>query len=139
MNGIVRKEFRIDDFPPPLSHYTDVVTHGNLAFLSGFLAVDSDGKVVGEGDVVTQARQVHEYMSKALDAVGSSFADVLKVTVYLRDISDRGAINSIRQEYFGDHRPASTLVEISSLAVPGALVEIEAVAAIAGGKHHCKR
>jgi len=58
------------------------------------------------------------------------FADVVKVTVYLTDIADRARINPVRQEVFGDARPASTLVEVSALAVPGAKLEIEAVALI---------
>ena len=59
---------------------------------------------------------------------GATFADVLKVTVYLTDISDRPLINPVRQEFFGSTRPASTLVQVSALAIPGAKVEIEAVA-----------
>ena len=59
---------------------------------------------------------------------GATFADVVKVTVYLTDIADRARINPVRQEIFGDARPASTLVEVSALAVPGAKIEIEAVA-----------
>ena len=63
-----------------------------------------------------------------LAAAGATFADVVKVTVYLTDIADRARINPVRQEIFGDVRPASTLVEVSALAVPGAKIEIEAVA-----------
>jgi enamine deaminase RidA (YjgF/YER057c/UK114 family) len=63
-----------------------------------------------------------------LAAAGATPADVVKVTVYLLDIDDRPAINPVRQEFFGSARPASTLVEVSRLAVPGALLEIEAIA-----------
>ena len=69
-------------------------------------------------------------MELVLQASGCSAADVCKVTVFLIDIADRARINPVRQEFFGDARPASTLVEVSALAVPGALLEIEAVAAI---------
>lgn len=124
------RETRVDGLPPALSHYTDVVTVGDLAFVSGCISVDADGKLVGAGDVTAQARQVHEHLQKALAAVGSSFAQVVKVSVFLTDIADRAAVNEVRKEYFGESRPASTLVEISALAVPGALVEIEAVAAV---------
>jgi 2-iminobutanoate/2-iminopropanoate deaminase len=65
-----------------------------------------------------------------LRAAGCSAADVAKVTLYLLDVNDRATINPVRKEFFGDARPASTLVEVSALAVPGALLEIEAVAAI---------
>jgi 2-iminobutanoate/2-iminopropanoate deaminase len=65
-----------------------------------------------------------------LAAAGSTFADVAKVTVYLTDIDDRPKITPVREEFFGDARPASTLVEVSRLAVPGAKIEIEAVAVV---------
>jgi 2-iminobutanoate/2-iminopropanoate deaminase len=125
-----RREIRVDGLAEPLSHYTDVVVHGDLAFVSGCLAVDGRGRLVGDGDVVEQARQSLENLGLALRAVGCSFGDVLKVTVYLTDIADRTRINPVRQEFFGPTRPASTLVQVSALAVPGAAVEIEAVAAV---------
>jgi reactive intermediate/imine deaminase len=125
-----RREIRVEGMAEPLSHYTDVVVYGDLAFVSGFVPVDGEGRLVGEGDVVAQTRQVLANLGAALEAAGSSFADVLRVTVYLTDIADRTRINPVRQEFFGDARPASTLVQISALAVPGARVEIEAVAAV---------
>jgi enamine deaminase RidA (YjgF/YER057c/UK114 family) len=65
-----------------------------------------------------------------LSAAGAEFADVVKVTVFLIDIDDRPLVNTVRQEVFGDVRPASTLVEVSRLAVPGARIEVEAVAQV---------
>ena len=67
-----------------------------------------------------------------LEAAGSSFADVAKVTVFLTDVDDRARINPVRQEVFGESRPASTLVEVSRLAIPGAKIEVEAVAVVRG-------
>jgi 2-iminobutanoate/2-iminopropanoate deaminase len=122
-----RREIRVDGLPEPLSHYTDVVVHGDLAFVSGCLAVDERGQLVGDRDVVEQTRQSLENLGLALRAVGCSFGDVLKVTVYLTDIRDRGLINPVRRQSFGESRPASTLVEVSALALPGMKVEIEAV------------
>jgi len=69
-------------------------------------------------------------LGAVLAAAGATFADVVKVTVYLTDIADRVRINPVRQEVFGEARPASTLVEVSALAVPGAKLEIEAVALV---------
>jgi 2-iminobutanoate/2-iminopropanoate deaminase len=83
-----------------------------------------------EGDVVAQTRQVFANIGAILDAAGAGFADVVKVTVYLRDIDDRPRINAVRRDVFGAARPASTLVEVSRLAVPGACVEIDAIAHI---------
>jgi 2-iminobutanoate/2-iminopropanoate deaminase len=123
-----RKEIRVPALSEPMSHYTDAVRAGDLVFVSGVVPVDGDGRLVGGDDVVAQARQVFENMGAVLAAAGCSFADVVKVTVFLVDVDDRARINPVRREVFGDARPASTLVEISRLAVPGARIEVEAVA-----------
>ena len=126
-----REEIRVPGLAEPVSHYTDAVRAGELLFLSGFVPVDGDGELVGGDDVVAQVRQVFANLRAVLDAAGATFADVVKVTVYLTDIGDRAAINPVRQEVFGETRPASTLVEISALVTPGAKVEIDAVAQLA--------
>ena len=125
-----RREIRIDLLAEPISHYTDAVVAGELLFISGLLGVDGQGELVGADDVVAQTRQVFENMRAVLDDAGCGFEDIVKVTVYLTDVDHRPKINPVRQEVFGDARPASTLVEVSRLAIPGAKVEIEAVALI---------
>jgi 2-iminobutanoate/2-iminopropanoate deaminase len=127
---MTRREIRVDGLADPISHYTDAVVAGELLFVSGLIAVDRQGALVGAEDVAAQTRQVFENLRAVLDEVGCRFEDVVKVTVYLTDVDDRPRINPVRQEVFGDARPASTLVEVSRLAVPGAKVEIEAVALI---------
>ncbi len=124
-----REEYRVEGLAEPISHYTDAVRAGGLLFLSGLVPVDEHGQLVGE-DAAAQARQVFRNMELVLKAAGCDFGDVVKVTLFLLDVDDRAAINPVRQELFGETRPASTLVEVSALAVPGALLEIEAVAAI---------
>jgi 2-iminobutanoate/2-iminopropanoate deaminase len=124
-----RTEIRVPGQPEPISHYTDAVRAGDLLFVSGCVPVDGDGRLV-DGDVVAQARQVFANVGAILEAGGATFADVVKVTVYLIDIDDRARINPVRQEVFGDVRPASTLVEVSALAIPGARLEVEAVAIV---------
>ena len=114
----------------PISHYTDAVRVGDLLFVSGCVPVDAAGSLVGGDDVVEQARQVFRNIGEILRAAGASFADVAKVTVYLTDVDDRAKINPVRQEVFGSARPASTLIEISRLAIPGAKIEVDAVAGI---------
>ena len=114
----------------PLSHYTDAVRAGDLLFVSGVVPVDREGSLVGGDDVVAQTRQVFAIIGKILAAAGATFADVVKVTVYVTDITDRVRINPVRQELFGDARPASTLVEVSALAIAGAKLEVEAVALV---------
>ena len=91
---------------------------------------DDGGALVGGDDVTAQARQVFANMGRVLAAAGAGFRDVVKVTIFLTDVDDRPAINPVRQEIFGSARPASTLVEISRLAIPGAKIEVEAVAVL---------
>jgi 2-iminobutanoate/2-iminopropanoate deaminase len=125
-----RREIRVPGLAEPVSHYTDAVRAGDLLFVSGCIAVDGDGRLVGGDDPVEQARQVFANLVAALEAGGASIADVVKVTVFLTDVGDRAAVNEVRKEVFGDVRPASTLVEVSALVLPGARVEIEAVALV---------
>lgn len=115
----------------PISHYTDVVRAGRLVFVSGCAATDAAGRTVGVGDVVAQTRQVHENLGRCLAAAGATFADVCKVTVFLKHVEDREKVNTVRKEYFGAHRPASTLVE-ARLVRDDLLVEIEATAVLPG-------
>jgi 2-iminobutanoate/2-iminopropanoate deaminase len=124
-----RTEVRVETLPEPLSHYVDAVRYRDLLFVSGCPPLDEEGRLVGADDVVAQTRQVLHNLRTVLAAAGSGPEDVLKVTVFLTDVGDRTIINPARQEFFGDSRPASTLVEVSRLAVPGMRVEIEAIAA----------
>ena len=126
----MREEYRVEGLAEPISHYTDAVRAGNLLFISGIVPVDGEGKLVGEGDVAEQTRQIFRNMQLVLEAAGCGFDDVVKVVLYLLNVDERPAINPVRKEFFGEARPASTLVEVSALAMPGALLEIEAVAAI---------
>lgn len=126
-----REEIRAAGQAEPISHYTDAVrAEGPLLFVSGVVPVDRAGHLVGGDDVVAQARQVFSNLGAVLAAGGATFADVVKVTVFLTDVDDRARINVVRQEAFGEARPASTLVEIAALAIPGARIEVEAVAVV---------
>jgi 2-iminobutanoate/2-iminopropanoate deaminase len=124
-----RLELRVAGLSEPISHYTDAVRAGDLLFVSGCVPVDAEGNLVA-GDVVAQTRQVFRNIALVLDAAGAGFADVVKVTVFLTDIEDRSAVNTVRQEVFGASRPASTLIEVSRLAIPGARIEVEAIASV---------
>ena len=123
-----RQEYRVPGQAEPISHYTDAVRAGSLLFVSGVVPVDGDGRLVGAGDVAEQTRQVFRNIGAVLAAAGASFGDIVKVTVFLTEIDDRKLINPVRQEIFGAIRPASSLVEVSALAIPGAKVEIECIA-----------
>ena len=126
----MREEIRVEGLAEPVSHFTDAVRGGGFLYMSGIVPVDGEGRLVGGDDVVAQTRQVFENMRAILEAGGCGFEDVVKVTVFLTDVDDRPLINPVRQEVFGDTRPASTLVEVSALVVPGARVEIECVALV---------
>jgi enamine deaminase RidA (YjgF/YER057c/UK114 family) len=97
------------------------------------LALDADGSLVGGTDVVAQTEQIFRALERVLSHCGIGFENVTKVLVFLTDIRARPAINEVRKRYFRDARPASTVVEVSALAHPEALVEIEAVAHIPPG------
>lgn len=125
-----REEIRVAGLAEPISHYTDAVRAGDLLFVSGIVAVDPEGRLVGGEDVVAQARHVFESMRAVLGAAGCGFADVVKVTIFLTDVDDRPRINPVRQEVFGSTRPASTLVQVPRLAVEGAKIEVECVALV---------
>ena len=122
----MREELRIPGLGEPVSHYTDAVRFGDLLFISGLVALDKDNKLIGGDDAAEQTRKIFENMKLVLDAAGAGFGDVLKVTVFLTDIN-RTVINPMRAGYFGSTRPASTLVQVSKLVLPGLKVEIEAI------------
>ena len=125
-----RQEISVPGLNPPISHYCDAVRFGNMLFISGMAPLDADLNVIGGDDVVAQAEAVFAALDKILKQAGASFADILKVTVLLTDVNDRAKINPVRQKYFGSTKPASTLFEVSRLAVPVMKVEIEAVAGL---------
>jgi reactive intermediate/imine deaminase len=130
--GKQRQEYAVAGLPAAISHYTHAVRFGDLLFVSGLTAHDEAGRLIGEGDAAAQTRQILEQLKKVAAAAGATLADVLKVTVFLTDIEDRARINPVRQEYFGAAKPASTLVEVSRLALPGMKVEIEAIVGLPG-------
>ncbi len=108
--------------------YTHVVRHDNLLFLSGQVSSDSEGNVIGEGDMGAQVRQVLENMKTVLASQGADFSDIVKITIYTTDIDAYIKTGDIRREYWTGGAPASTLVQIDRLARPAFLVEIESTA-----------
>jgi 2-iminobutanoate/2-iminopropanoate deaminase len=119
---------------PVLSHSADAVRAGGLVFVAGILPVGGDGELVGGDDVAAQAEHVLAELGVILEAAGCGVQDVAKVNVFLTDVDDRGAIEPSRRRAFGATRPAATLVEVSGLAVPGARIEIDAVAVASRGE-----
>ena len=101
---------------------------GDTVYVSGQVALDAEGNVVGPADVKAQTRQTLENVKTLLEAAGASMGDVVKVTVYLLDINRVGDTHEVRAVFFPDPAPASTAIQVSALAFPGLLVEIDAVA-----------
>jgi enamine deaminase RidA (YjgF/YER057c/UK114 family) len=108
------------------------MTAGLPVFVSGQIALDRDGRLVGPGDVAAQARQVFDNLTAALAAVGAGFGQVVKLTFYLTDAGQLPAVREVRDRYVDPRRPpASTAVEVRRLAREDLLIEVEAVAVIA--------
>ncbi|HLE70670.1 MAG TPA: RidA family protein [Vicinamibacteria bacterium] len=110
--------------------YSHVVKVGNLLFISGQVAFDSAGNLVGENDMKAQVRQVLENLKTALASQKADFSHVAKINIFTTDVEAFLGAAEVRAEYFKGHPPASTLVQIVKLARPGLLVEIEAIAAL---------
>ncbi|MBT5980831.1 MAG: RidA family protein [Acidiferrobacteraceae bacterium] len=116
----------LDNLPAPVSHYCHVVRAGDRVWVSGMVGIRKDGSI--PEDVVDQFEVAMDWLDRALRAAGGRPEHIVKVQVFLTDINDRAKINPLRQDYFGKHRPASTLVEVSALITPKLKVEIEAEA-----------
>ena len=120
--------YLLDDQPKPFSHYCHGVRSGNHLWISGTVGITLDGHV--PHDVVEQFEIAMGHLDGVLRAAGGEPRHVVKVQIFLTDIADRTKINPVREHYFGTHRPASTLVEVSALVDPRMKVEIEAEAVI---------
>ena len=112
--------------------YSQVVTgEGRLVVISGQVAQDSRGQLVGPGDPEAQARQVFENLGRCLREAGASFADVVKLGIFVLDIAYLPALRAARDEVIDTARPpASTAVQVTALFAPGYLLEVEAWALI---------
>src|SRR5258708_5270345 len=122
--------------PPALStptgytHIVEVTGPNRTIYISGQIAFDKDGKVVGAGDMKVQAEQVFRNLQAALDAAGAKFTDVVKMNGYITDMSKVQAVRDVRAQYFKEATPASTFVEVKGLVRPELLLEIEVVAVV---------
>lgn len=112
---------------PPLAPYSPGVKVGNTVYVSGVLALDSDGNIVGEGDVKAQTRQVIEAIKAVVEAAGGSLSDVAFNQIFLSDLANYGAMNEVYAEYFGDNSPARYCIK-ADLVKPEFLVEIASTA-----------
>ena len=116
--------------PDPLAPY--LISPGfkvnSMLYLSGHAAISESGELVGVGDFDAQAQATFESLERTLRAGGSDLAHVVKVTIYLTDMSHFDKIVSLREKWFSTPYPADTIVEVRSLALPELMIEIEAIA-----------
>ncbi len=118
-------------FTPP--GYTQIVevTGGRTVYIAGQTALDQSFKIVGKGDFRAQAQQVFENLKAALTAIGADFTHVVKLTIYLIDMTQLRVLAEVRDRYVNtDYPPASTAVEVRKLALDDLLLEIEAVVSL---------
>lgn len=116
--------------PPGYTHVVEV-SGGRTVYIAGQVATDAQGNLVGENDFRAQLKQVLENIGIALQSVGGDFPNIVKINIYVTDMSNIQAIRDVRDDYFDiENPPASTLVEVSKLANANYLLEIEAVAVL---------
>ena len=107
------------------------VSGGEMLFVSGQLAKDEHSELVGKGDIKAQTRQVLENIKKVLDQAGATFSDIVRVTVFIKDMGMFRDIHDVRLQYFDEQNlPASTMVEVTGFVDEDALIEIDAIAVI---------
>ncbi len=117
--------------PDPYAPYkiSQAIRHGDLVYVSGQAAIDGSGALVGVGDFDAQAEQAFRNLERVLVAAGSGLDRIVKVTIFLTDMSNFPKIVELRGRWFSEPYPADTIVEVSSLALPELEIEIEAIAA----------
>lgn len=117
-----------DKAPAAIGPYSQAVMVGNMLYASGQIPLDADGRLV-EGGIEEQTHQVLRNMGAVLEAAGGSYRNVVKTTLFIKDMSQFATINEIYASYFGDHKPARSTVEVARLP-KDALIEIEMIACI---------
>ena len=107
---------------------------GNQFFVSGMTAHDGQGKVEGDGSMYDQSMRTFGKIKALVEAAGAGMNDILQMNIYVTDIKQRKEVWRAREQFFSGDYPCSTLVEVSALAIPALLVEINAVGIIGAGK-----
>ena len=120
-----------NDAPTPAGHYSQAIVHGGLVYVSGQLAIDPQTEKPRSGTIEEQTELALRNLAAILEAAGSGIEHVIKTTVYVSNIDLWGRVNQTYAAFFGEHRPARAVVPSRDLHF-GCLVEIDAVAAVAG-------
>ena len=117
------------DAPTPGGHYSQAVVHNGLVYVSGILPITPDGRKLADATVAEQTAQILANLDAILQAAGSQREHVLKVTVYVSDIHAWNTVNQLYTQFFGDHKPARSIVPVGPLHY-GLSIELEAVATV---------
>ena len=128
-----RQHIVSDKIGRPSGHFsqaTMVEASGRLVFISGMLAKRSDGTLAGVGDIEVQTRQACENLKAAIEEAGGTLDDICRVDVYVRNMEHFDSIHKVRRDYFSAPPPASTMVEVTKMTSPDALIEINAIAVV---------
>jgi 2-iminobutanoate/2-iminopropanoate deaminase len=112
----------------PRGPYSPAVRAGGFIYVSGQIPIDPVTNTTVSGDVQAETRQVLSNIQRILEGCGASMSDVIKCSVFLTDVKDFAAMNEVYAEVFGDSKPARTTIAVAALPLPGAKVEIDAVA-----------
>lgn len=123
------KAFLTTRGPKAIGPYSTAMIHGGLAYLSGMLPIDPVTGTLVADDVQAAARQALQNIAAVLEEMGSGMDRCIKVTVYMRDMDDFAAVNTIYQQYFGPDYPARSAVQVARLPMDAPL-EIEVIAAL---------
>jgi 2-iminobutanoate/2-iminopropanoate deaminase len=118
-----------DKAPAAIGPYSQAIIAGNLLFTAGQIALDPATGQIVQGDVTVQTERVMRNLTAVLESAGTSWADVVKTTVYLQDMADFPRVNEVYGRMIGDARPARSTVQVAGLP-RGVLVEIDAVAVV---------
>ena len=131
---MAKRQVTSEKISRPSGHFsqaTMIEAKGRLLFISGMTAKKSDGAMAGVGDIEAQTRQVCENLKAAVEAAGGTMDDICRVDVYIRNMEHFPVIHKVRREYFSPPAPASTMVEVTKMTSPEALIEISAIAVLA--------
>jgi enamine deaminase RidA (YjgF/YER057c/UK114 family) len=119
----------------PPEPYAHAVRCGDTLYVAGQVAFDEENRIVGQGDPAAQAEQVWANIARAVEAAGGTVADVVKITVFLKDIRDAPAEIAVRERLFAPGRyPICTMIQAASLGLPELLMEVDAIAYLGGAE-----
>lgn len=128
---IKKKLITPDNFTPAMGAYSHGLTvelsDATWIFVTGQIALDEKGNIVSD-DIEVQTRYVFERIKRILETCGATYLDVVKAQIFLTDVKDFSKVSPIRNEYFAESKPVSTLVEVSALVREGCKVEVEVIA-----------